>query len=66
MRELWSIAAKLWWDSQDDPNVRPIKVTPDCAEYWDAPGNLIGNLKVTFGFLTGTHPSYGEHRKVAL
>ncbi len=66
IRELWSIPARFWWDSPDDPSIRLIKVTPHGAEYWDAPGNVLSSLKVTFGLLTGTHPSSGERRKVAM
>ena len=66
IRELWSMPTKFWWDSPDDPNIRLIKVTPQAAEFWDSPGNLVSDLKVTFGLLTGTHPSAGERKKVAM
>ena len=66
VRELWSIPPRLWWDGPDDPNLRLIRVTPQTAEFWDAPGNVISNIKVTFGLLTGTHPGAGEHGKVAM
>src|SRR5262245_59171459 len=29
IKELWSTAAKAWWDSPDDPNIRVLKLTPD-------------------------------------
>lgn len=66
IRELWSIPTKFWWDGPDDPDIRLIKVTPHVAEFWDAPGNLVSSLKVTFGLITGTHPSSGERKKVAM
>src|SRR5438270_4384791 len=35
IKELWSLPAKVWWDSPDDPNIRVLKVVPQEAEYWD-------------------------------
>ena len=67
MRELWTISAKAWWGSANNPDVRLVKVTPQQAEFWDAPGNLISNLRVAFSLMKGSPPSHiGEHRKVSL
>ena len=63
--ELWSIPTKLWWESPDDPNLRLIKVTPQDAEYWDTPGNVVNSIKVAFVLATGKHVSYGDHDKVS-
>ena len=65
IRELWSVPPKLWWGNPDDPQIRLIRVTPVAAEYWDAPGNMISNLKAAFEDVTGAKLSPGEHRKVA-
>jgi len=66
MIELWTISAKVWWGSADNPNVRLIKITPQQAEFWDAPGNLISNLRVAFSLVKGSPPSHtGEHQKVS-
>jgi general stress protein 26 len=66
IEELWSIPAKVWWHSPNDPNIRVITVTPEDAEYWDAPGNVISNLRVAFAVVTGRHLDPGDHGKVAL
>jgi general stress protein 26 len=67
IKELWSIPAKLWWNSPDDAHLRLIKVTPEQAEYWDAPDNVITGLEVAFHLLKGSTPKgIGEHRKVTL
>jgi general stress protein 26 len=29
IKELFSVAAKAWWDASDDPNIRLLTVTPD-------------------------------------
>jgi general stress protein 26 len=64
IEELWAIPAKVHWKSPDDPHLRLIKVTPEQAEYWDAPGNIISGLDVVFALATGTHHTVGEHKKV--
>jgi general stress protein 26 len=65
IRELWSIPVKIWWESPEDPNIRLIKVTPEEAEYWDSPGNVVSGVKVAFALLTGAHVDYGEHKKIS-
>jgi hypothetical protein len=40
-------------------------VTPQDAEYWDTPGNVVSSIKVAFVFATGKHVSHGDHEKVA-
>lgn len=66
IEELWSIPAKVWWESPHDPNIRLIAVTPEEAEYWDSPGNFASNIKVAFGIATGRHLDPGDHGKVAI
>jgi hypothetical protein len=67
MKEVWTMSAKVWWKSADNPNVRLIKVTPREAECWDAPGNFFSNLRVAFSLIKGSPPGHaGEHHKVTL
>lgn len=66
IEELWTVPAKVWWKTPDNPHLRLIKVTPEQAEYWDAPGNAISNLKVAFALVKGTYPTAGKHEKVTL
>jgi general stress protein 26 len=64
--ELFSTSAKAWWNSADDPNIRVLKVTPDDAEFWDTPGSVISYVKMAAAAVTGTRPSIGDNRKVAM
>ena len=66
IEELWAIPAKVWWKTPDNPHLRLIKVIPEQADYWDAPGNVISSLKVAFALVKGTYPEAGEHEKVKL
>jgi general stress protein 26 len=65
IEELWAIPAKVWWETPDNPHLRLIKVTPEQAEYWDAPGNMISSLKIAFTLATGKRLNYGDHKEVA-
>jgi general stress protein 26 len=66
IKELWSPAAKAWWDSPDDPNIRLLTVTPDDAEFWEGPGKIIGTIKMIAAAATSSRPNYGENRKVTM
>ena len=66
IRELFSTAAKAWWDSPDDPNIRVLKITPDDAEFWDSPGTVISYVKMAAAAVSGSRPEIGDHRKVSL
>ncbi|HEU0069744.1 MAG TPA: pyridoxamine 5'-phosphate oxidase family protein [Alphaproteobacteria bacterium] len=66
IRELWSMAAKAWWDSADDPNIRLLKVTPIEAEYWDGEGKVISTLKMAAASVSGSRPDMGENKKVRM
>jgi general stress protein 26 len=66
IKELWGVAAKAWWDSPDDPNIRLLTVTPDDAEFWEGPGKIVGTIKMVAAAATNSRPDYGENRKVAM
>jgi general stress protein 26 len=66
IKELFSTPAKAWWDSENDPNIRVLKVRPSDAEYWDGPGTVVSYVKMTVAAITGTRPEIGDNRKVAL
>jgi general stress protein 26 len=66
IKELFSTAAKAWWTSADDPNIRVLKITPDDAEFWDTPGSVISYVKMAAAAVTGTRPEIGDNRKVAM
>ena len=62
--EFWNLGAKVWWGSPDNPNLRLLTVRPASAEYWDAPGTVVGAFKVAFALATGTTLDPGEHKSV--
>jgi general stress protein 26 len=66
VRELCGTPAKAWWSSPDDPNICILKVTPEDAQYWDAPGASVAYVKMTVAAVTGTRPNMGENRKVTM
>ncbi len=66
IKELFGTSAKAWWDNAEDPNIRVLKVTPTEAEYWDSPGTVVSYVKMAVAAVTGSRPSIGENRKVAI
>jgi len=43
LHQLWSPQMSLFYpDGEDDPGLCLLKVQPESAEYWDAPGGMIG------------------------
>lgn len=66
IKELWGPAAKAWWDSPDDPDIRLLTVRPNDAEFWDGPGKIVGTIKMLAAAATSSRPDYGENRKVAM
>jgi len=66
IKELWSTAAKAWWDSPDDPNIRLLTVTPDDAEFSEGPGRIASTIKRVAAAASDSRPDYGTNRKVAM
>lgn len=66
IKDLWSMWAKAWWDSPDDPNIVVLKVVPTQAEFWDTPGKIISTIKMAMAAATDSRPEIGENRKVSM
>ena len=66
IKDLFSMPAKAWWDSSDDPNIRLLRITPDDAEFWDSPGKVISYVKMAAAAASGSRPDLGDNRKVQM
>jgi general stress protein 26 len=66
VHELWTPAAKAFWDSPDDPSIRVLRVAPDFGEYWDGSGRVASTLKLAAAALTGAKPDMGDNAKVRM
>jgi general stress protein 26 len=66
IKELWSLPARAWWDSADDPAIRLLRVTPHDAEYWDSPGEVVSYVKMAAAAVSKSRPALGENKKVAM
>ncbi len=66
--ELWKPFLKAWFpNGKDDPELALLKVNVEKAEYWDAPGGVMGLLYTTVkGLASGGKDSGGEHKKLDL
>ena len=66
IKELFSIPAKAWWDSADDPNIRLLTVAPVGAEYWDGRGKVASMVSMGIAAATGGRPDIGKNEKVSM
>ena len=66
IKDLWTVFAKAWWDSADDPDIKLLTVIPEQAEIWDSPNKLIATAVMLTAAATGTKPAVGDHGQVRL
>jgi general stress protein 26 len=66
IKELFSLPAKAWWESADDPNLRLLTFTPEQAEYWDSPGKAVSYVKMLAAALTSSRPEMGDNKRTDL
>lgn len=66
VHELWDASNKAFWDDENDPDIRVLRVRPSMAEFWDSPGRIVTSVKMAAAALTGAKPKFGDNRKVAL
>lgn len=66
--ELWNAGVEAWFpDGRDAPGVALLRIDPDSAEYWDAPGGRVTSvIAYAKSKLTGERPDVGEARVVEL
>lgn len=62
--ELWSPFVKAWWESPEDPNIRLITVTPDEAEAWDSPHDVVSTIKMMAAAAGLGKPDLGDNAKL--
>ena len=64
IKELWSVFAKAWWDSPEDPDIRLLTVDPSTGEIWDSPNTLVATTLMLSAAATGTKPHVGDHAQL--
>lgn len=64
-KELWNPFAKTWFKGPDDPNLVLMRVTPESAEYWDAPNSKMVRLfQLVAGAITGKPAVDAENERI--
>ena len=66
IRQIWSPAAKAWWDGPEDPSIRLLKIEADDAQYWDSPGKVRSYVRMAAAAMTAARPAMGDNAKVEL
>jgi general stress protein 26 len=66
--DLWNSFVGSWFpQGPDDPTVALIKVTADCAEYWDTPGGRVASiLSFVKAKATGSTYEGSDNQKINL
>ena len=64
--ELWSAFDKAWWDSESDPDIRLLTVTPETAELWDSPNKAVVFTAMLASAVTGAKPKLGDNATARL
>jgi general stress protein 26 len=66
IKQLWSAADRGFWNDENDPSIRIIRVTPSNAEYWESSAGPLAAVKMAIHGLTGSKADLGENEKVVL
>ncbi|MGV3490776.1 MAG: pyridoxamine 5'-phosphate oxidase family protein [Devosia sp.] len=66
IHELWSAFDKAWWDSERDPDIRLLTVTPETAELWDSPNKAVAFSAMLVSAVTGAKPKMGDNATVRM
>lgn len=66
IHELWTGFDKAWWESERDPAIRLITVTPEDGELWDSPGRLVTTAIMLAAAVTGKGADIGDNAGVRL
>lgn len=66
IHDLWTDFDKAWWESEKDPDIRLITVTPERAELWDSPGRMIAFATMLTAALTGAKTDFGNNATVRM
>jgi general stress protein 26 len=66
IKDLWSVWAKAFWDSPEDPGIRLFVVAPEHARYWNAPNTVVTTVAMLASIVTGSQPKLGSAGEVTL
>lgn len=67
IRELWKPVHKAFFDGPEDPKLALLRITPEEAEYWDSPSNIVTQtISMVRNIITGEKPELGENEKLKL
>ena len=63
-QELWSLAARPWFDGPQDPDLALVRVTPHRAEIWDGPDNVVSRVLAMAASVVAGHEVGLGHKDV--
>ncbi len=66
IRELWTTAARQFWDSADNPQIRMLRITPQEARLLDARNQAVITVRMAVGGASASHRKPAEGGSAAI
>jgi len=66
IKRLWSFTDNAFWDGENDPAIRILRIEPIEAEYWEGSATLVTYVKMFVAQVTANKPSLHDNEKVPL
>jgi general stress protein 26 len=64
VKKYWSVYDKAFWNDQNDPRIKVLRVTPESAEFWEGSGKVVTAVKLVAAIASGQRMDLGENEKV--
>ena len=66
LAELWSDFYEVYFESENDPDIQLISVTPTGLEYWKSNGTLVNLFELGKALATGEKADLGERHSLRI
>src|SRR5258708_28894297 len=64
VKRYWSVYDKAFWNDQNDPRIKVLRVTPESAEFWEGSGKVVTAVQMVAAIASGQRMDLGENEKV--
>ena len=53
VKKYWSVYDKAFWNDQNDPRIKVLRVIPESAEFWEGSGKVVTAVKLVAAIASG-------------
>jgi general stress protein 26 len=64
VKKYWSVYDNAFWNDQNDPRIKVLRVTPESAEFWEEAGKVLTAVKLVTAIASGKRMELCENEKV--